>query len=281
MAVLATHLDFHTKGKKTTTAAKLRMFQDDQMGGTDSNDARIAWERGFAEELVIRDGQYWERLLEDRSRGWFIALDVWYARLPERGQKAADFGHTIGIAPETQTIGQWLVSDPLQDGWNWMDPEDLKTAAEDWGRRILGGGSGKTHGTGDHNFALLDDPQDTGGAVPIRYTTAVEVPPVLKVIDRNPMLVDVPIGTRMYNHASQPADATSSKSVQIPSPFGTVIGTVPARAVYRTLDGVFQLVLIRTADLQNMTTVKTATVDTDKLLNDRDAQWIARLTPPR
>ena len=277
MAVLATHLDFHTKGKKTSTGAKMRSFQDDQIGGSDSSDARIAWERGYGEKLVIRDGQSWERLLEDRSRLWFVSLDVWYASLPERRQANASFGHSIGVAPENNG-SQWLVGDPLRrDGaWNWMESADLKQAAEDWGRRILAGASGKTHGPDG------EDAADTGGAVPIRYTTAVEAAPMLRILDGPAMTGDIAIGTQVYNHNGQPASKTTQKSVGSYSPFATRIGTsVPARAVYRTLDGVMQLILLRTVDFLNAKPVASPVVDVDKLLDERDAAWLARLTPPR
>jgi hypothetical protein len=143
MAVAATHLDFHTRGSKTSTGAKMRSHQDDQQGGTDANDARTAWERGYSEVMHIRSAD-WERLLEDRSRGWFIELDVWYARLPDRCQIAANFGHTIGIAPETRSDGYWLVSDPLCNAYKWLDPADIRAAAEDWGKRIINGGTLRT-----------------------------------------------------------------------------------------------------------------------------------------
>jgi hypothetical protein len=280
MAAIATMLDFHTEGAKKSTGAKMRSYQDDQVGGTDASDARTAWERGYHETLVIRDGRYWEDLVSDRANGWFVTLDVWYASLPERCQASGQFGHTIGISPETLSDGQWLVGDPLcnQGDWNWMRPADLRVGAEEWGKRILNGGSGKTHGPEG-----IDEPGDTGGAVPIRYTTAVEVAPVLKVVDPKPVLLDIPVGTQMYYHTGQPYAKATQASSQIYSPFATLIGkTVAGRAVYRTVDGVKQLALARTVDCKNINPVPVADgPDPDTIINGRDAQWIDHLTPPK
>lgn len=281
MAVAATHLDFHTQGAKKSTGAKMRSYQDDQSGGTDSGDARTAWERGYDEQLVIRDGRYWADLVEDRQRGWFVSVDVWYASLPIRCQQNGQFGHTIGISPETRSDGAWLVGDPLCDtnDWSWMDPADIRRAAEAWGSRILSGTSAKTHGPDGEGELLV--PVDTGGAVPIRYTTAVEEAPVLKVADQKPRLLDVKEGVKLYDVNGQATAQIYKPITQGLSPFASVIGkTVAARAVFVTVGGVRQLMLIRTADATNIKDIPT-TVDIDALLDARDSEWISRLTPPR
>lgn len=151
MAVGATHLDYHTQGAETSTGAKMRSFQSDQSGGTDADDLRKAWERGYGETLVIRNGRYWRDLEADRAKGWFVEIDVWYADLPDRCQSAASFGHTVGVAPETRSDGFWLVSDPLCTAYKWMDPDDIRKAAQTWGNRTV--------------KANLDNP-------PIYYTTS-------------------------------------------------------------------------------------------------------------
>lgn len=135
MAALATHLDFHTQGKKTSTAKEMRSRQQDQSGGTDAYDAQRAWNT-YSESLVIRNGKYWADLVRDREKGWFISLDVWYALIADRCQTSGNVGHTMGIAPETQSDGSWLVSDPLCYGYKWMKPATLRAAAEDWGKRL-------------------------------------------------------------------------------------------------------------------------------------------------
>jgi len=280
MAVAATHLDFHTQGAKKSTGAKMRSYQDDKVGGTDSGDARTAWERGYEEALVIRDGRYWGDLVEDRDRGWFVSVDVWYASLPDRCQQSGNFGHTIGIAPENNGT-KWLVGDPLcaEGQWKWMEAADIKAAAENWGTRILNGTSSKTHGPDGEGERL--SPVDTGGAVPIRYTTAVEEAVALKVTDQKPRLLDVAGGVKLYDVNGQPTAQVYSPITQGLSPFASMIGkTVAARAVYVSVGGVRQLMLIRTADAKNLKEIPT-TVDIDALLDARDGEWIARLTPPR
>lgn len=282
MAVAATHLDFHTEGAKKSTGAKMRAHQDDQSGGTDSGDAQRAWQRGYGEELVIRDGHYWDKLVEDRSRGWFIELDVWYASLPDRAQASASFGHTIGLAPETHSTGKWLVGDPLREGWHWMDVADLRGAAEEWGRRILGGASGRTHGGPQIAEADIAEPVDTGGAVPIRYTTAVEET-VVRVTDRKPVLLDVPTGVKLYDvNGIDDGAKVYTALTQTVSPFASRIGaTVAARAVFANIGGVPQLRLVRTADTKNIKPIPVGDVDVDAILDKRDSEWVARLTPPR
>lgn len=125
LAVGATHLDFHTRGKVTTTPEALRSFQE-RPKRTDADDLRKAWERGFGQTLVIRNGSYLDTLLGDRAARRFVSLDVWYGS-----------AHTIGIAPENSR-GRWLVSDPALPDWVWADPEPIKLAAWEWGRRVLG-----------------------------------------------------------------------------------------------------------------------------------------------
>lgn len=137
MAVGATHLDFHTNGAETSTGAAMRSYQFDQSGGTDADDLRRAWERGYGETLVIRNGRYWDALLIDRAKGWFLEVDIWYADLADRCQQSANFGHTIGIAPETRADGFWLVSDPLCSGYKWMHPDAIRKAVQSWGNRVV------------------------------------------------------------------------------------------------------------------------------------------------
>lgn len=152
MAVGATALDYHTHGDKTSTGAKMRSHQSDQSGGTDAYDLKRAWDAGYDETLIIRDGHYWSDLVNDREKGRFISLDVWYAELPNRCQDNGAIGHTIGIAPETDSNGKWLVSDPLCSGYKWMSPSDLRNGAEEWGRRC-GIGSAIKYTTSDYEWS--------------------------------------------------------------------------------------------------------------------------------
>ena len=162
MAVAATHLDFRTNGAKLSTGAEMRKRQSDQSGGTDAYDAQRAW-LTYAEPLVIRNGKYWADLLADRAAGRFVTLDVWYAEMPERCQTNGAIAHTVGIAPETNAAGEWLVSDPLCGAYRWLRPSDLRRAAEAWGTRM---GIGKAI---NYTTATLEGSNmetiNTGGAV--------------------------------------------------------------------------------------------------------------------
>lgn len=269
MASAATHLDFHTKGAKKATGGQMRSHQDDQQGGTDANDARIAWERGYGEQLIIRDGKYWDKLVADRELGWFVCVDVWYADLPMRVQQSASFGHTMGIAPETNRAGKWLVSDPLRSDWVWMDPIGIKLAAEEWGRRILSGASGKTHGPGD-----------TGGAVPIRYTTAIEVHMANYTAPANEIG-----GTLTLKMDAQAIPLEGAIGERLAVAKGI---TRPAIGVFKLddLDGVeayLMLIGSRLAFVKAgaVTFTPNSNADTNAIITQRDAQWIERLTPPR
>jgi len=170
LAVGCVHLDHLTRGKVTCTPDEMRAhIPQGKRGRLDADDLRRAWEFGHGETLVIRNGKYWSKLLEDRGLGRFIELDLWYG-----------YPHTVGIAPETSR-GRWLVYDPLKGSWEWQDYAELRSAAGEWGRRILrmppqparatetpvtgpsGTGAHPTvhGGVGDENFG------------PIYYTTAV------------------------------------------------------------------------------------------------------------
>jgi len=303
MAVLATHLDFHTQGAKTSTGAKMRAAQDDQQGGTDADDARRAWERGYGEILVIRNGKYWSKLLEDRAAGRFISLDVWYATLPDRCQTSASFGHTIGIAPE-DNAGKWLVSDPLCSGYKWMHPEDLYRAAQDWSARILGGLSSRT-GAIDHSTMPHGDldgtamPRngsgwgivplgETGGAgdeipgYPIMYTTALEDAMDIDVRNIDPVTLTIPVGTQVLNPDGSARVKVTVERKGVYSPFTTTSdgGTVMRAIVYNRGTEPSLLLAIYANAAKDVVSV-VPPVDTGDTISRRDAEWIEHLTPPR
>lgn len=315
MAVAATHLDYHTGGKKTSTGAKMRALQDDQTGGTDSQDAQKAWARGYNELLVIRDGSLWERLEDDRNLGRFIEIDVLYSLITNRCQQASAFGHTMGIAPESRS-GQWLVSDPLCTSYKYMDPSEIRRAAEAWGQRVYGEGfSGRTVGCeGPSSFLPAPEgsteravnvpsgtryhPGLTGGStgLRIRYSTSVTegeglgstVP--IKIYRQ---LAEVAAGVDFY-------DAPGGARIGEMSNAGTLeILGVPMdksadhlnwgwRAVIvatQALDGVVadKLVYFLTETLQNLRPAPPApppTGDCTEAVAKRDAEWVKHLTPP-
>jgi hypothetical protein len=314
MAVAATHLDYHTQGAKTSTGGKMRSFQDDQSGGTDSQDAQKAWARGYGETLVIRDGYTWDKLEEDRAAGRFIELDVLYSILTNRCQEASNFGHTIGIAPESRN-GQWLVSDPLCGTYKYMDPPTLRKAAEAWGVRVYGQGfSPKTLGCeplaslraagkgsprpGNPEGGTRYHSGKTGGTgtVParIRYTTSVASSSgsesVLKVYEQ---LAEAPQGTDFYyapggERVGEMSRAATVDIVAVPmdkSADHINWGWRAVKVFTQALDGetAWKIVYFQTSTLQNIRAKppQPSGGDCTDAVAQRDAQWVAHLTPPK
>lgn len=313
MAVAATHLDYHTQGEKTATGAQMRANQDDQEGGTDSGDAQRAWARGWQETLVIRDGSDWERLEEDRNLGRFIELDVWYAGMTSRCQDASSFGHTIGIAPESRE-GKWLVSDPLCGSYKYLDPSELRRAAEAWGVRVYGMGvSPKTHGCedplGSRRAAGKVPPRPanglsgpryhsgkTGGStgLRIRYSTSVAASGGTEVAMLDyPQLAEVAQGTEFYwapgaeriGSMSKPATIDIVAVPMDKSADNVNWGWRVARIATQAVDGktAWKLVYFMTGTLSNLRSKPPSPSggDCTDAVTQRDAQWVAHLTPPK
>lgn len=142
MASIACGLDFDTLGRKKSTGGTMRTFTADQLGGTDSGDAREAWSKGYQETLTVRDGNGWGQVLVDLKAGRLVHLDVWHANLAGAGVCVSGegrYGHTVAVAPEQHTDGRWLVSDPwcLPAKWVWVSEKTLRLAAEEWGSRVF------------------------------------------------------------------------------------------------------------------------------------------------
>src|SRR5262245_4263269 len=94
MASIATGIDFQTKGATKSTGAEMRSRQSDQSGGTDSSDAREAWQ-SYNQSLTVRDGATFDNALADLKAGHFVHLDVWAASV--RGvclSGSGAYGHT-------------------------------------------------------------------------------------------------------------------------------------------------------------------------------------------
>lgn len=194
MASIATGLDFHTLGVKTSTGAKMRRAQDDQVGGTDAGDAMQAWARGYDETLDVENGKTWGNVTSALQAGHLVHIDVWHASVGGPCLSGTGrYGHTMVIAPESRTNiagnSEWLVADPwcLPARWSWTPASKLKAGAEAWGAKLYatataGGRSRPTH---DELRAVAkqhmtryhaggdedpDDPPDTGGAQSVAYT---------------------------------------------------------------------------------------------------------------
>jgi len=194
MASIATGLDYHTLGVKTSTGKKMRESQGDQSGGTDSGDAVQAWQR-HGETLSVQDGQTWDRALVDLKAGRMVHIDVWHAAAggPCLSGSGA-YGHTMVIAPEKNGT-KWLVCDPwcAPAKWTWWEESKLKAGAEKWGGMVYNRAA-QTSGWDDGNIdvrrAILkavvlylmskftpdkpaepgEEPDDTGGAGRVLYT---------------------------------------------------------------------------------------------------------------
>jgi hypothetical protein len=201
MASISTGLDFHTVGVLTSTGGKMRSFTKDQTGGTDSGDAKEAWNRGYAQTLLIRDGNTWAQALADLGRGHLINLDVWHeATQGPCLSGSGRYGHNMAVAPEKSGT-RWLVSDPWCSPakWQWWEEHLLRQGAEEWGRRLRAGTAGEStfptraafilalaatarrlmtehdpeNPTPDDNLGVTDEDgeaTDTGGPSTIMYT---------------------------------------------------------------------------------------------------------------
>ena len=195
MASIATGLDFHTLGAKTSTGKAMRAHQDDQSGGTGSDDAKQAWSEGYDESLRVMDGYSWSNVLSDLRAGRLVHLDVWHATAggPCLSGSGA-YGHTMAVAPEYDGSSKWLVADPWcsPGKWTWWPESKLKAGAEEWGRRVLYTATGgmPPWGTPAWRKRLAElakllmsrwdpghpapdpgDNPDTGGAQAVMYTT--------------------------------------------------------------------------------------------------------------
>jgi hypothetical protein len=197
MASVSTSLDFHTTGLRTSTAGKMRSYTSDQSGGTGSDDAKEAWQRGFKQSLVIKDGGSWASVMAALKEGRGVNLDVWHALLFSGCISGTGrYGHNIYVHPDFDG-SKWLVSDPWckPAKWDRISEAELRKAAEDWGRRVR-----DQTGMREPTITLLriaarllmrlyepgrempvsedtvEDPEDTGGYLPIMFTTTNRQP---------------------------------------------------------------------------------------------------------
>ena len=201
MASIAMGLDYQTLGGQTSTGSKMRSYTDDQSGGTDSGDARQAWDRGYDQALTVRDGSTFTDALADLDDGRTVHLDVWHAAVGGPCLSGSGgYGHTIAVLPDHNADG-WAVGDPwCTDGWHRVSQAKLQAGAEAWGGQVWGLAAQEADwpsgGPIDPRDALVllivarivrrlvdrnrpgregrlepVDPPDTGGAQPIMYTT--------------------------------------------------------------------------------------------------------------
>ena len=238
MASISTGLDFHTVGAKTATAGKMRTFTSDQSGGTGSDDAKQAWQNGYKQSLVIKDGGSWASVIAALQEGRGVNLDVWHEFLPAGCISGTGrYGHNIYVHPDHDGSG-WLMSDPWCKPAKWVrvSTPELKRAAEEWGRRVR-----SQTGLREPALPLLreavkllmdrfqpedempfghptDTGGDTGGYMPVMFTTTNRQP---LVTQEEPNLLDKLEGTpgmaRTFKvgtpHFNKPGDTTQAGTI--------------------------------------------------------------------
>ena len=187
MAAGATGIDGHSNGAVVTTGASLRARQNDQSGGTGSDDLRVAW-ASYKYALSIPSGVTWASAVSDLAAGREVMLDVWHASAggPCLSGSGA-YGHTMIVHPE-RSGSDWLTSDPWckPAKWQWWPAAKLQAGAEEWGRRVRRESGGTDPSDPDVLEQIVKrlmnrwrpdrpatgDDADTGGAAggPIYYT---------------------------------------------------------------------------------------------------------------
>jgi len=137
MASIAMGLDYHTAGDRVATAAKMRTYTDDQSGGTGSDDARQAWDRGYDQSLRVMDGSTFADVLDDLKAGRVVHLDVWAASVGQECLSGSGaYGHTVAVLPDHNGDG-WAVGDPwCTGGYGRIPQADLQRGAEYWGGQV-------------------------------------------------------------------------------------------------------------------------------------------------
>jgi hypothetical protein len=150
MAAAAVGLDYHTLGGKTSTGKQMRAYSGDLSGGTNTDEIERAWQRGYEEDPVTRDGQPWAKVLEDLAAGRLVMLQVWAATVGSQLclSGTGQYGHGICVAPEPRTFEgtkQWLVADPWckPARWKWVDESRLRAGADRWANKISAEGGNR------------------------------------------------------------------------------------------------------------------------------------------
>ena len=134
MASACIALDRHTEGAKTANPPEMRMHQNDQTGGTDLNDAAVAWASGFGESLNVEWNTSWASFVSMVNGGRGAILQGTYSLITDEysSQTSFDGGHAMYINEFNET-GYALVYDPLAAGSRWMPADMLRDYAEDFG----------------------------------------------------------------------------------------------------------------------------------------------------
>ena len=131
MASACIALDRHTMGVETSTPPHMRSLQDDQTGGTDLNDAAVAWVRGWSEYLDVHYGDSWSTFVSMVNSGRGAILQGQYSRIANQysAQPSFDGSHAMYVN-EFKADGYALVYDPLATAPKWMPADMLQDYAE-------------------------------------------------------------------------------------------------------------------------------------------------------
>ena len=134
MASACIALDRQTLGAKTSNPPEMRSYQNDQVGGTDLNDAKFAWSNGFNETLSVHWGTSWASFVSMIQGGRGGLLQGKYSQIHDEysSQRSFDGGHAMYIN-EFSPDGYALVYDPLAGGPRWMPGDMLRDYAEAFG----------------------------------------------------------------------------------------------------------------------------------------------------
>ena len=131
MASACIALDRHTMGVETSTPPHMRSLQDDQTGGTDLNDAAVAWVRGWGEYLDVHYGDSWSSFVSMVNSGRGAILQGKYSRITNQysAQPSFDGSHAMYVN-EFRANGYALVYDPLATAPKWIPADMLQDYAE-------------------------------------------------------------------------------------------------------------------------------------------------------
>lgn len=157
MASAAMALDRHTLGKKTSTGGKMRLCQNDRVGGTDLTDAAIAWWNCYRENLDNPGVTAWTDFVRKVKEGRGAIITGHYGSLSNQYRHQSNFfdNHAMFVN-EVNDAGWMLNFDPITHASQWIPASELKRFAGSLsgGNGILG--MGKVYAA----FTKITNPQD-------------------------------------------------------------------------------------------------------------------------
>jgi len=229
--------------------------QPDMTGGTDLGDLSDAWSEYGGRELRIRSGAGWSAVVDAHDAGSAVVIQG-EGSCP--GSGTFDGSHACCIGPETNSAGDWLWSDPVTSGWQWVTPGSIRSWAERLSSSIL--------------FAV----SQPGGA------DMADIP----VVSVAPMLVDVREGVQLYDLGTMaPALRMPQDRTGIRSPFSSESpgGTRTWAIVYtRPEPDPDTMLCVYNADADNVRDDPAYAGgggdDDESVRRQRDAEWVDALT---